>query len=122
MTTTHTQDRRRNERVTLAGPLAIRSQDGLEPASLRNLSVAGLSCACARPFPEMSTVLVSLDLPALPGEAASSVRLELTGAVVRCHRLPRGTGRRRYELALYFTGLAPQARSALSSLLEARLR
>lgn len=122
MTTTRTQDRRRNERVTFSGPLAIRSEAGLEPASLRNLSVAGLSCTCARPFPEMATVLVSLDLPALPGEAASSVRLELTGAVVRCRRLPHGTGRRRYELALYFTGLAPHARTALSSLLEARLR
>ena len=115
----HSKDRRTSERVTLWSSVKLTAQDGSAPAALKNLSVAGLCCTTGRVFPELSLLKIELDLPA--GGTDSRVRLELSGAVVRCEALRHGTGKRRYELALYFTDLSPKARESLAGLVRQRL-
>jgi len=121
MARTNTKDRRRSERVTLWSPVQLVAPDGSAPAALKNLSVAGLCCTTARAFPELSLVKVHLDLPAGGDPANEHVRLELSGAVVRCDTLRHGTGKRRFEVALYFTELTPKARQTLADLVRQRL-
>src|SRR5262249_36013835 len=71
---TRTQDRRQSDRVTFWSPVVPQAPDGAEPAALRNLSVAGLSCTTSRPFPEMTQLKLTLDLPATK-EGESPLRL-----------------------------------------------
>jgi hypothetical protein len=120
MARTDTKDRRVGERVTLWSPVRITDDDGSAPAALKNLSVAGLCCTTSRAFPELALVKIGLDLP---GAAHSDERLqlELSGAVVRCVPLRHGTGKRRFEIALYFTDLSPKARQQLTGLVQARI-
>jgi hypothetical protein len=121
MARTNTKDRRRSERVTLWSPVQLVAPDGAAPAALKNLSVAGLCCTTSRVFPELSLVKIQLDLPSGEDPGAEHVRLELSGAVVRCEPLRHGTGKRRFEVALYFTDLTPKARQSLSDLVRQRL-
>jgi hypothetical protein len=120
MANTDLKDRRRGERVTLWSPVELSAEDGSAPAALRNLSVAGLCCTTSRKFPELALVKIRLDLPG-PDEATGRLQLELSGAVVRCIPLRHGTGKRRFEVALYFTELTPKARAQLASLVQARM-
>jgi hypothetical protein len=120
MSTVHTKDRRTSERVTFPTPLVLSLPDAAETAALRNLSVAGISCTTARRYPEMAQIKITLDLPAAnPGE--EPLRLEVMGAVVRCQPLRHGTGRRRFEVALYFTDLGDKARAQLEKIVRSRL-
>lgn len=117
---TRTQDRRQSDRVTFWSPVVLEAPDGAEPAALRNLSVAGLSCTTSRPFTEMTQLKLTLDLPATK-EGESPLRLELQGAVVRCRPLRHATGKRRFDVALYFLDLTDAARQALTELVRTRL-
>ena len=119
MERTNTKDRRHGERVTLWSPVQITADDGSAPAALKNLSVAGLCCTTSRAFPELALVKIALDLPT-QDDAGERLRLELSGAVVRCIPLRHGTGKRRFEVALYFTELTPKARAQLASLVQTR--
>jgi len=121
MTKINTRDRRRSDRVTLWSPVQLTAPDGSAPAALKNLSVAGLCCTTSRAFPELALVQVTLDLPSGPQDGASHVRLELSGAIVRCVPLRHGTGKRRFEIALYFTDLSAKARESLAELVRSRL-
>lgn len=120
MPTVQSKNRRASERVTLRSPLTLTAPDGAEPAKLRNLSVAGISCTTSCRYAEMALVKITLDLePAKAG--AEAFRLEVTGAVVRCRPLRHGTGRRRYEVGLYFTDLGDAAREKLTELVRSRV-
>ena len=121
MATVHTKDRRTSERVTFPTPLVLSVPDGSEPAALRNLSVAGISCTSARQYAEMTQIRITLDLPAAKSGEEPPLRLEVTGVVVRCRALRHGTGRRRFELALYFTDLGDNARTQLERIVRSRL-
>lgn len=101
--------------------MQLTAPDGSAPAALKNLSVAGLCCTTARAFPEMTLVKILLDLPAAAGDDAEHVRLELSGAVVRCEALRHGTGKRRFEVALYFTDLTAKSKESLMELVKQRL-
>lgn len=121
MSPTSPQDRRHHPRVDFWSPLLLNAPDGAEPAALRNLSTAGLACTTSRAFPELTQLKVTLDLPpVVPGEGPG-LRLEVTAAVVRCQPLRHGTGRRRYEVALFFTDLSETGRAALTELVRSRL-
>lgn len=120
MPTIETKDRRSGERVTLRSPLTLIAPDGAEPAKLRNLSVAGIACTTSCRYPEMARVKITLDLEP-EKEGTAGFRLEVTGAVVRCRPLRHGTGRRRYEVALYFTDLDDNARQKLIDLIRSRV-
>ena len=121
MPTVHTKDRRTSERVTLPSPLVLTVPEGSEPAALRNLSVAGISCTTGRRYPEMTQIRVTLDLPSAKAGEEPPLRLEVTGVVVRCRPLRHGTGRRRFEIALYFTDLGDNARLQLERIVRSRL-
>jgi hypothetical protein len=116
---TNTKDRRRSERVTVWSPVQLSAPEGAAPAALKNLSVAGLCCTTSRQFPELSLVKIALDVAGAGDD--ERVRLELDGAVVRCTPLRHGTGKRRYEVALYFTDLSPKARQSLAEFVQRRL-
>ncbi len=118
---TKTKDRRRSERVTFWSPVEISAPDGASPAALRNLSVAGLCCTTERPFPELSRVKIALDLTSGDAKDDARLRFELAGAVVRCQPVRHGTGKRRFELALYFIELSEKARISLVDLIRSRL-
>ena len=120
MDRTDIKDRRRGERVTLWSPVQITADDGSAPAALKNLSVAGLCCTTSRAFSELALVKIALDLPA-EDETAERLRLELTGAVVRCLPLRHGTGKRRFEVALYFTDLTAKSKASLMEHVRQRL-
>lgn len=121
MATTSTRDRRRHERVTLATPVTLAAPTGALPAALCNLSVAGLRCTTARPLDEMTRLQITLDLPPLPNESLVGVRLEISGAVVRCTPLRHGTGKRRFDVAIYFLDLTDAARVTLADFVKRRL-
>jgi hypothetical protein len=121
MPTVHTKDRRTSERVTFPSPLMLTAPDGAEPARLRNLSVAGISCTTACRYPEMAQLKITLDLEPATPDGAPGFRLEVNGAVVRCRPLRHGTGKRRFEVALYFTDLGDAARKKLTELVRSRV-
>lgn len=120
MPTVQSKDRRASERVTLRSPLTLTAPDGAEPAKLRNLSVAGIACTTSCRYPEMTRLKITLDLEGAK-EGSPGFRLEVTGAVVRCRPLRHGTGRRRYDVALYFTDLDDGAREKLAELVRSRV-
>ncbi len=82
-----------------------------------NLSLGGLYCTSTRDIAEMTRLGVRLMLPNGNGEASP---VDLEAVVVRRRELSAGCadGADRYELALYFTNVAPEARERLSSYLE----
>lgn len=82
------------------------------PAKLRDLSISGLCCYHPEPLNEMTLVHMSLSLP---GDARSH---EVDGAVVRCAKL-RGQSPPTYEVAVYFTEMAPETRAALGAFVVA---
>ena len=89
-------------------------------ASLRNLSLAGVACTTQVPFEEMAELAITLELPDPEDTARAPELVHARGAVVRCQPARRGTARRRYELALYFTELEPESRTRLDSFIRRR--
>lgn len=114
------KDRRHSNRVTSERPLTLQLSEDRVDATLRNISLAGVSCHCSVPFPEMSEVQIHMTLPPLPGEESLGT-LEAVGAVVRCHPMRHGTARRRYEVAIYFTELSAADRETLQKFVHTRL-
>lgn len=121
MTSVEIKDRRNQQRVTLTAPLSLAAPDGAERATLRNLSLSGLSCLTAGPIPEMTRLRVRLDLADVAEGNESAVRIELEAAVVRCRPVRLRSGPRRFEVALYFAGLSSAARHRLTELVASRL-
>ncbi|MEO6597347.1 MAG: PilZ domain-containing protein [Planctomycetota bacterium] len=108
-------ERRRAVRALATFPVRLSQQPDGGPALLRDISENGLACTSSQSVPEMT--LVGLDF-SLPGAAEVH---HVKGAVVRCERLPKPAGRDeasakagpRWDLAIYFTELAPATRAAL---------
>lgn len=101
-------DRRRAPRAQADFPIQIAGKMAGQPAQLKDISEIGLCCNCRERIDEMT--LLSIDLK-LPG---AQVQHKVKGAVVRCEPLPRGKGS--FELAVYFTEIAPQTKAALKQL------
>ncbi len=99
-------ERRRAQRVPASFPVRFATDEGQEPAILRDISEIGLACTAPQEVPEMT--LVALDF-SLPG--ATEVH-HVKGAVVRCEPLS-GAERGKFDLAVYFTELTPVTRAAL---------
>jgi hypothetical protein len=86
-------------------PLQIGGTPTAAAASLRDISEIGLACTTSAPIPEMT--VVALDF-ALPG---ATERHRVQGAVVRC--APLGKAGKDWDVAVYFTEIAPVTRAAL---------
>jgi hypothetical protein len=69
----------------------------------------------------MTQLMVRLELPPLESVEEEGPVLELLGAVVRCQPHRRGSARRRFEVAIYFTDLSDQARQSLEKFIRERL-
>lgn len=82
--------------------------------------MAGISCTTSQEFDEMAELEVTLTLPALPGDEEGPTELRARAAVVRCAPLRRGTARRRYELALFFTKLTKESEKILQDFIQRR--
>ena len=98
-------ERRRATRAAAAFPVKLSTKPEAAPALLRDISEIGLACTSNHPIPEMT--LVGLDF-SLPG--ASDVH-HVKGAVVRCE--PLQSGKKEWDLAVYFTEITPVTRAAL---------
>jgi hypothetical protein len=78
-----------------------------------DLSMGGLHCSSSQDYPEMTRLAVRLLLP--NGKRVETVDVE--AVVVRRTELPSASGGSRFELGLFFTGLADDARSSLARFL-----
>ncbi len=113
-------DRRRNPRVTVWSPLTLQGPEGSVPATLRNLSLAGVSCITEQPFEEMTKMQVDLELPSVVDGKTSRNTVSIEAAVVRCEATPTSGPRRKYDVALFFPDLSDANREALENFLESR--
>ena len=80
----------------------------------RNLSLGGLFCTSARPFPEMTRLAVRLMLPCVRGENGRTEPVDLEAVVVRSEAVADAScGDARYELGLFFVNLDDGTRERL---------
>lgn len=82
-----------------------------------DLSLGGLHCVSSADFPEMTRLAVRLALPPRNGDLAEP--LEIEAVVVRREALVPRNGAQHFELALFFTRLAPDDRARLAQFLAA---
>lgn len=99
-------ERRRAPRALADFPIRLSPREGLAEAKLKDLSEIGLCCTTAAPLDEMTLVGIDLQLPG----ARTAMRVQ--GAVVRCERRRSSND---YELAVYFTEIGSDARSAIGA-------
>lgn len=84
-----------------------------------NISLGGVYCTSSADFPEMTRLAVRLMLPLGEGPARNvEGEVEAEAVVVRRRQLSARANNPRYELALFFTRLDPQARKLLERYLE----
>lgn len=91
-------------RAVASFPVTLSTKPGAA-AVLRDISEIGLACTANHEIPEMT--LVGLDFT-LPG---ATERHQVKGAVVRCE--PLGKAKKDWDLAVYFTEMAPVTRAAV---------
>lgn len=103
-------ERRRAPRAQADFPIQIGGA-AARPARLKDISEIGLCCHCGERIDEMTLLAIDLQLP---GARAHHL---VKGAVVRCEPLRQQQGS--YELAVYFTEIAPQTKAALQQLVAA---
>ena len=101
-----THERRRVTRARVDFPLRMTQRTEAKPGTVLDISENGLCCTFGESIREMTLVKIDLRLP--DREESHS----LQGAVVRCEKR-RNISPPTYEVAVYFTDLAPEARRAL---------
>jgi hypothetical protein len=105
-------ERRTAPRADADLPLRLSaSKADARPAELKNISRSGLCCSFPEPVDEMTVMGIDL---ALPGGPAHQVQ----GVVVRCEREEKQP---RYEVAIYFTDMAADARRAITRFVDQEL-
>jgi len=102
-------ERRLHPRFTVDGQIDLGGREG--SATLRDLSMSGLSCHSPTAFEEMTVLEISMKLPGDDGH----VPLKVGGAVVRSE--PEGDG---HVVAIFFTQMDDENRRTLESFLERR--
>lgn len=107
-------ERRRAPRASADLPIRLGENEQTLPARLRDLSSSGLCCHYPEPLREMTMVQMDLDLPGQEGSH------QVQGAVVRCEK-QRGINPPTYEVAVFFTDLAPGARKAIDGFVRSRI-
>lgn len=112
--TSHPSERRRAPRAKASFPVQLNLRAEAAPATLKDISSNGLCCRFHEPIREMT--LVHMDLR-LPGTGSAH---GVDGVVVRCDKL-RGESPPAYEVAVYFTGIAPEARAAIHGFVTTQL-
>lgn len=87
----------------------------------RNLSLGGLYCTSTTDFPEMTRLAVRLMLPLKgAGSGNGTEPVDLEAVVVRREPNNRSGGRKRFDLALYFTNVDDAIRAQLQRYIDER--
>ena len=113
------KDRRTASRVEGNFGAAITSTDSEIEVRVRNISMSGLLLLSPKRVPEMTIVGMRLVLPA-PGQPDQTWSFDITGAVVRCEPT-RDDGKDVFELAVFFTDMPPETRSAVQQFIASRV-
>jgi hypothetical protein len=100
-------ERRRAPRAEAEFAIHLAERGEQRPAQLKDLSTGGLRCHHGEALREMTLVEIGMQLPG--GSKVHQVR----GAVVRCAKL-RGLNPPTYEIAVFFTEVPPECRSAIA--------
>ena len=93
----------------------------------RNLSLGGLYCTSTTDFPEMTRLAVRLVLPVEQGgkgtdssPSPASEPIDVEAVVVRRETINRSGGRKRFDLALYFTNVDDAIRTQIQRYIDER--
>jgi hypothetical protein len=105
-----TTERRGAPRARIEIPIHVSDPSGPQRATLIDISTTGLSCSYPEAVNEMTLMRIGLEL----GDGPAS---QIEGAVVRCEK-QRGVSPPSYLVAIYFTRLSGEARSAIGKLVE----
>lgn len=111
-------ERRAHKRVPIDVEVEGTQGDGVVARmTASNLSLGGVYCVSSRDFPEMTRLAVRLSLPGK--DAIDGAALDLEAVVVRRERIDGSTsGDPRYHLALFFTRIDEEHKSALATYLH----
>ena len=101
-----THERRRAPRAPAGFPIRMTQRAEARPGTVVDISENGLCCTFPEPIREMTLVGIDLKLP------TASQSHSIHGAVVRCEKR-RNVSPATYEVAVYFTDLAPDIRQEL---------
>ena len=110
-------DRRTHDRVYARLSLEADHDGRRVQITAMNLSEGGAYCLSEFPFPLMTRLEVSLEVPS-EGSDPSDSTLRLPAVVVRCE--PHPTVGANWNLALFFANPSPSARARLSSFIRER--
>lgn len=107
-----TPERRQEPRVKGNFSIQIADQKSKIIAHTLNISSTGIYCQSNSPLSLFREISILMHLP------GSSKPLEISGAVVRCDKI---TGKKLYNLAIFFWYLAPREKKSLSKYIEEEL-
>jgi hypothetical protein len=114
------KERRGKPRIETELDARITADDVGMEAAVKNLSESGLLLITDRPVKELSLVGLKLALPP-DSPHAPRVAFELHGAVVRCTKAGKAHPKK-WEIAVFMTGMPAEAKRALHDYVHARLR
>ncbi len=121
---TRTKERRRHPRVQASIGAKVSGAGGEIEAEVHDISMSGVLLLSDKKVEEMTVVQMRLLLPSRAGDSTPSCSFELTGAVVRCAPINKKRitpSSRKYEVAVFFTGMPVEARAALESFVNHRI-
>ncbi len=117
---TRTKQRRQAERVHTQSPLSAVRINDCEEAVLKNISKNGLCCTTHTLIPEMTQVVLTIRLPALPQEEVDYYSFKSHGAVVRCDPVVKTNSRLKWEIGIFFTEMDDRSADVLARYISRR--
>ena len=108
------EERRRAPRITARVPISVTDETTPYAAEAENLSASGVYCTIARFVSPMTKLELRFELP--DGHA-----VRCTGVVVRSQPSINSEDRAVYQLAILFTELSGDDRSAINRFVQQRL-
>lgn len=111
------RERRVAPRVTERVSLSIHDAGAQITTESKNLSASGVYCALDRFIAPMTKLALQFDLPG--GARRTTVRC--TGVVVRVEPTIANAERGQFNVAIFFTELAPRHRDAITRFVRQRL-
>ena len=113
-------DRRGKPRVEANLAAKITTGERCVEATVKNISESGLLLIVDKAIPEMTLVGLRLALP--PSKALDArIAIEIQGAVVRCAKAGKDHPKK-YEVAVFMTGIPTEAKLALHDYIQERLQ
>lgn len=102
------KERRLHPRQVVQAPIELGGDR--YPAFLRDLSMSGLSCVSPRPFNDMTTLEIAMQLPFPEGKRL----FKAGGTVVRCEPADQGG----HHLAVFFPQMDANNREVLADFIQ----